>query len=210
MQHCVQYSSDNIISNSVHLQKHPQTECSQPLGMQNRVIPDSKITASSQWDPNHGPSNARLNFKAGGGKTGAWSARCNDMNQWLKVDFGQPVTVTQIQTQGREDCCNQFVTQYTVSYSQDNKHYQPYLYNGREKVRQEMDKKIFTEQHIHIPNLHVSPLYDIRLQLFYRYFLGTETEDPSSIKLCLLLLLLVTFVSILKVGMNTFPWGLNF
>ena len=110
------------------------TECSYPLGMEVRVL-DSQITASSQWDPNHGPSNARLNFKAGGGKTGAWSARYNDMNQWLKVDFGQLVTVTGIKTQGRQDCCNQWVTSYTVSYSQDNNNFLPYQHNGQDKVR---------------------------------------------------------------------------
>lgn len=40
-----------------------------------------------QWDANHGPSNARLNRPAGGGKTGAWSAKTNDKGQWIQVNL---------------------------------------------------------------------------------------------------------------------------
>ena len=108
--------------------------CSRPLGMENRAIRDAQITASSQFNANHGPSNGRLNFKAGGGKTGAWSARTNDVNQYLQVDFGHRTKVTEIETQGREDCCNQWVKSYTVSYSNDNNNYQPYRQNGQVKV----------------------------------------------------------------------------
>ena len=102
--------------------------------MENRAIPDGQITASSQFNANHGPSNGRLNFKAGGGKTGAWSARTNDVNQYLQVDFGHRTKVTEIETQGRENCCNQWVKSYTVSYSNDNNNYQPYRQNGQVKV----------------------------------------------------------------------------
>ena len=105
-------------------------DCSAPLGMENRKISDERITASSSYNAAHGPSNARLNFKAGGGKTGAWSAGANDVNQWLKVDVGRPVEISHIQTQGREDCCNQFVTTYGVSYSLDNKSFKTYQNNG--------------------------------------------------------------------------------
>ena len=108
--------------------------CSQPLGMESREIPDAQITASSQYDANHGPSNARLNFQAGGGKTGAWSAKTNCVNQWLQVEFGDITKVTEIETQGREDCCNQWVKSYTVSYSNDNNDYKPYRQNGQVKV----------------------------------------------------------------------------
>ena len=43
--------------------------------MKDGKISDSQITASSQWDPNHGATNARLDKPPGGGKTGAWSAK---------------------------------------------------------------------------------------------------------------------------------------
>ena len=109
-------------------------DCSAPLGMENRKIPGAKITASSSYNAGHGPSNARLNFKAGGGKTGAWSAGVNDVNQWLQVEFPRPTQVTQIQIQGREDCCNQFVKSYAISYSMDNKKFIPYGRHGVEVV----------------------------------------------------------------------------
>ena len=103
--------------------------------MESKDIKDAQITASSQYDANHGPSNGRLNFKAGGGKTGAWSARTNDVNQYLQVDFGHRTKVTEIETQGREDCCNQWVKSYTVSYSNDNNNYHTYHdANGQAKV----------------------------------------------------------------------------
>ena len=110
------------------------TECSNPLGLGNKGLPDSSFTASSSYNAGHGPSNGRLNFQAGGGKTGAWSARTNDVNQWLQIDLGQAVHINYIQTQGREDCCNQFVTSYTVSYSLDNIKYEKYQKYGKEVV----------------------------------------------------------------------------
>ena len=112
------------------------TDCSsEPLGMEDKSIRDVKITASSSYNAGHGPSNARLNFKAGGGKTGAWSAGANDANQWLKVEFDGPVQITDIQIQGREDCCDQFVRSYTVSYSSDNRNFISYKRGGQAAVR---------------------------------------------------------------------------
>ena len=101
------------------------TECLQPLGMESKYIPDSQITASSEWNSNHGPSNARLNFQAGGGRTGAWSSKTNDVNQWLQVDLGQKTRVTGIRTQGRSDF-DQWITSFTVSYSDDGVNFTPY------------------------------------------------------------------------------------
>ena len=49
--------------------------------MENHLIKDAQITASSEFDSNHAAIQARLNFKAGGGKAGAWSARYNDANE---------------------------------------------------------------------------------------------------------------------------------
>ena len=101
------------------------TGCSYPLGMENRDLPDDQITASSEYDATHGPSNGRLNFKAGGGKTGAWSAKTNDVHQWLQVDLGAKTEVTGIQIQGRQDA-DQWVTSFTISYSSDGTTYTSY------------------------------------------------------------------------------------
>lgn len=86
--------------------------------MDSGAIPDSQITASSQWDNNHAAVQARLHFKKAGYKQGAWSARRNDVNQWLQVDFGSYTTATKVATQGRNGN-SQWVTQYRVQYSDD-------------------------------------------------------------------------------------------
>lgn len=111
--------------------------------MENRQILDSQITASSEYDSNHGATNGRLNFVAAGGKTGAWSASTSDVNQWLQVDLLGKPKVTEIQTQGREDCCNQFVKTYTVSYSDDGSTFTDYLTDtGTVKVRSIFDMNL--------------------------------------------------------------------
>ena len=63
----------------------PTPSCVSPLGMESYKVPNQRITASSSWHHNYGPSNARLNFKGGNGLTGAWSSRYNNYQQWLIV-----------------------------------------------------------------------------------------------------------------------------
>ena len=104
------------------------------LGMEDGNIRDSQITASSQWDSGHRPPNGRLNFRAGGGRTGAWSSRYNNRNQWLQVDFRRPTIITGLGTQGRQDH-NQFIKTYTISFSDDGKTFNNYRHEGTLKVR---------------------------------------------------------------------------
>ena len=92
--------------------------CDAPLGMDSGTIADAQITASSQWDQNHAAVQARLHFKRSGYKAGSWSARSNDVNQWLQVDLGSYTTVTKVATQGRNGY-SQWVTQYRLQYSDD-------------------------------------------------------------------------------------------
>ena len=99
--------------------------CFNPLGMESRKITDGQIKASTEFNSAHGATNGRLNFKAGGGKTGAWSARTNDVHQWLQVDLGAKTEVTGIQIQGRQDA-DQWVTSFTISYSSDGTTYTSY------------------------------------------------------------------------------------
>ncbi|KAK3700598.1 hypothetical protein QZH41_010513 [Actinostola sp. cb2023] len=117
----------------------PEPECTEedlPLGMEDGRIPSASLTASSVWDANHSADRGRLNTKAGGGKTGAWSARYNDQGQYYQVDFGKAVKITKLFTQGRHDT-NQWVTKYWLSYSQDNGVYKPLVYE------KEKGKEIF-------------------------------------------------------------------
>ena len=104
--------------------------CTAPLGMERRLIKDAQITASSEWDSNHAAIQARLNFKAGGGKQGAWSARSNDANQWIQVAFESYTKLTGIATQGRNGG-SQWVTKYHLQYSDDRVNFHYYKEQGQ-------------------------------------------------------------------------------
>ena len=103
--------------------------------MESGKIKDSQLTASSVWDVNHGASNARLNFTQ---KSGSWSSKSNDLNQWLQVDFKYNATITDILTQGRGRY-SQWVKSYTLSYSHDGVKFVPYKKSEIEKVRLILD-----------------------------------------------------------------------
>lgn len=99
--------------------------------MESRTIKDAQITASSEWDRNHAAIQGRLNFQKSGIKQGAWSAKFNDKNQWLQVDLQAMYTkVTAIASQGRHQS-NQWVTKYTLQFSNDGKTFQNYREQGQ-------------------------------------------------------------------------------
>ena len=104
-----------------------------PLGLQNGRIPNSAITASSQWDRNHASWLARLKRPKRGRYAGSWSAKINNRQQWLQVNFRGPKKVVAVATQGRQDY-NQWVTLYYLSFSVDGIYFASYVKNGRTKV----------------------------------------------------------------------------
>ena len=110
--------------------------CTASLGMETRSIKDAQIIASSEHNSNHAAIHARLNFKAGGGKQGAWSAGLNDVNQWIQVALGSYTTLTGIATQGRNGA-DQWVTKYQLQYGDDgvNFHYYKALCEILPKVK---------------------------------------------------------------------------
>lgn len=109
--------------------------CSMPLGMENRGIPDERISASShsanifsRWTP----ALARLNLQ---GRTNAWRPKSNSPREWLQVDFEVTKKVTAIITQGAKALFTQmFVKEFAVSISQDGVHWSPVLQSGKEKI----------------------------------------------------------------------------
>ncbi|KAM6381425.1 coagulation factor VIII isoform 2-T2 [Pluvialis apricaria] len=109
--------------------------CSMPLGMENRGIPDQRISASSystsvfsSWSP----SQARLNLQ---GRTNAWRPKSNSPGEWLQVDFEVTKKVTAIITQGAKAVfTHMFVTEFAVSSSQNGVHWSPVLQDGKEKI----------------------------------------------------------------------------
>ena len=112
-------------------------ECQDALGMETGAIPNAHVRAASQYNANHAAVQGRLHFKAGGGKSGAWTAGSNDANQWLQVDLGnQHTQVTGVATQGRNDS-PQWVTKYKLQYSHDGVNFYYYKDPGQSgtKVR---------------------------------------------------------------------------
>lgn len=106
------------------------TGCRQALGMENYLIADGQISASSQWDDNYAAIQGRLHFKQPG-KSGAWSAKTNDVNQWLQIDLRDMYTkVSRVASQGRDDA-DQWVTKYKLQYSTDGVNFQYYKDEGQ-------------------------------------------------------------------------------
>ena len=110
--------------------------------MANYAIPNGQVKASTEYDGNHAAIQGRLHYKAIPGKAGSWSARTNDVNQWLQVDLGNEFTrVTGVASQGR-NAYNQWVTKYKLQYSNDGVHFQYYWEQGQgaEKVKRNFIK----------------------------------------------------------------------
>ena len=104
--------------------------CIESLGMESGTITDGQITASSELSSDHIASFARLNRVKEGHRGGSWSAKTNDVNQWLQIELGSEYTnVTRIATQGRSDL-DQWVETYELQYSDDGVNYQYYREQG--------------------------------------------------------------------------------
>ncbi|XP_038604064.1 coagulation factor VIII [Tachyglossus aculeatus] len=111
--------------------------CSMPLGMESEVISHMQITASSHmsnmfatWLPSH----ARLNLQ---GRVNAWRPKVNSQKEWLQVDFKKTMRVTGIATQGAKVMLTKmYVKEFTVSSSQDGKHWTLLLQDDRPKIFQ--------------------------------------------------------------------------
>ena len=105
--------------------------CQEALGMENGVILDAQINASSEFNVRHAANLGRLHVLVGEGKTGAWSAATLDVNQWLQIDLvNQHVTVTRVATQGRNGY-NQWVTSYKLQYRGNGENFKYYREQGQ-------------------------------------------------------------------------------
>ncbi|XP_078359510.1 uncharacterized protein LOC144643983 [Oculina patagonica] len=116
---------------SMRVELYGCSDCYGALGMENGLIVNGKISASSQWNGNYAAIQGRLHFKKSGSKAGAWSAGSNNVNQWLQVDLdSQQTRVTGVATQGR-NAYNQWVTKYKLEYSNDGTNFQYYRQQGQ-------------------------------------------------------------------------------
>ena len=110
-------------------------ECHDALGVESGAISDGQMSASSQWDEILTASQGRLNVKAVAGEGGSWSAKDNNVRQWLQVDLGNPHTkVTALATQGR-NIYPQWVTKYKVQYSRDGVSFQYFMEEQSSKIK---------------------------------------------------------------------------
>lgn len=104
--------------------------CQIALGVESGLIPDAQLTASSQYNDDHGAHRGRLNMQIEGKKRGGWVARFANKNQWLQVDLGSVNVVTAVATQGRSDY-PQYVKKYKLRYSQDGNDFVYYRETGQ-------------------------------------------------------------------------------
>ena len=110
--------------------------------MQNGLIPDSAISASSQSSSDRGARNGRL------GNSKSWTAVNKNNKQWLQVDFGRVVEITQIATQGREGA-KEWVKEYHLQYSNEGSQFVTY---GNPKVHLLKRTYVFTDyMFCHLP-----------------------------------------------------------
>lgn len=107
-------------------------DCLASLGVStSRGIPDSDITASSQFNSQHAPSGGRLNYQAqinSVGVTtqiGGWAASQNNKDQYLQIKFSKITQITGVATQGRSDA-DQWVKSYKLQYSSDGSSWTDY------------------------------------------------------------------------------------
>ena len=97
------------------------------LGMEDGVILDSQVSASSNNSLSTSPPFARLNSPLG-----SWVALSSDLHPWLQVDFLKHAKVIGIITQGQAS--SYFVGTFTVSFGNNNEDFQQYKEFERVKV----------------------------------------------------------------------------
>ena len=102
---------------------------------------DSQLSASSQWNSKHAPSQGKLNYQESSTKAGAWMAAQSDNSQWLQVDLGSQKRVRTLATQGRNYSLRWpyeehrlWVTEYKLQYSNDGVNFTYYQEQGVVKV----------------------------------------------------------------------------
>ena len=107
--------------------------------MENMMITDKQIRASSELSHRYAASNGRLNFR------GCWIAKHSDSHPWLQIDLvKRNYIVTGVATQGGKYERHQRVTTYYLQYNgPDDETFQDYKSQGQttRKVRRFEQKK---------------------------------------------------------------------
>ncbi|XP_061679795.1 coagulation factor V isoform X2 [Syngnathoides biaculeatus] len=148
--------------------------CSVPVGMENGLIEDHRITASSvnsnwyfgPWSP----SFARLNKQ---GAVNAWQAKYRDMKQWLQIELADVMKITGIITQGAKSLGKEmYVSSYTLKYSDNGIHWHDYTEDD------DRPTKIFfgnTDNNEHVKNFIYPPIFSRFVRVVPRTWTGSIT-----------------------------------
>ena len=107
--------------------------CINALGMDDRSIDNSQITASSS-KPNYEPSNGRLNHIKTASKGGSWCSATPDKLQYLQIDLAKEMTISGIATQGAGDT-QDWVQKYKLQKSDDGRVFNEHTEFGMPMVR---------------------------------------------------------------------------
>lgn len=108
--------------------------CNRPMGLQNRRLKDTQMTASSEINVYSKASRGRLHIRRQGRLSGGWQSKYTNRYQWIQVYFVKPAKIIRISTQGQQDK-NQWVTQYVVYHSMDPVNFKSYQERNNIKVR---------------------------------------------------------------------------
>ncbi|KAI8493095.1 hypothetical protein Bbelb_290990 [Branchiostoma belcheri] len=99
----------------------------QRLNEKTNMTEPPSWSASSEFDSLHSADRADINSRETADAAGAWAAATNDQDQWLMRDLGEVSVITGVITKGRNyspdwpwDKHDQYVTSYTISYSDEN------------------------------------------------------------------------------------------
>ncbi|XP_066273813.1 EGF-like repeat and discoidin I-like domain-containing protein 3 [Branchiostoma lanceolatum] len=109
------------------------TFCQDPLGVESRDIPDSAITASSEYEGTDIRRSYHGRLNTPDGRT-AWCSGSRVAGEWLQVDLGGATIVYGVITQGRPTF-DQWVTSYKLQFSWDESSWTTYKdSDGSDKV----------------------------------------------------------------------------
>uniref|UniRef100_A0A8C2KR38 receptor protein-tyrosine kinase n=1 Tax=Cyprinus carpio TaxID=7962 RepID=A0A8C2KR38_CYPCA len=102
-----------------------KTKCRYALGMEDRTIPDSDITASSAWSDSTEAKHGRLSTGEG---DGAWCPAgpvFPSSSEYLQVDLRKLHFLSLVGTQGRhaDGLGREFARSYRLRYSRDGRHW---------------------------------------------------------------------------------------
>ena len=120
--------------------------------MENGVVLDEQITASSELNDNsvayQGRFNVNESVQGSTVQSGAWVARTSDQSQWLQVDlYDEESLISRVATQGRNQdvswvlANSQWVERYKLQYSNDGRDFEYYHEHGKStaKVRRNVN-----------------------------------------------------------------------